>query len=383
MFLKHNFPALLWALLILLLCGIPGNDLPDLLFWDKLSFDKIFHIILFFVLVIYMIRGFKKQTTFSFFSKYSKINAVVIATLYGGLTEIMQGTLFVGRNASIIDFIANFIGSLLGMFLFDFILKKISLLSLRRAERFDEIIFENRFKDYGAYKLRKNYSKHMFLGIVITIILFSGFFINLMIQGFIEENKNNIAENIVISELMDMPPTESNTPPVPPSSKAPNNDIYEKLKYQAPIVVQDSVEYLDSTKQNNSIKLNVDNDSLNGTSNNNNSLSGNGSDVYVIVDELPKFPGGDEARIDFLQKNVKYPKVASYNGIKGVVYINFIVEKDGAMSNIKLLMGIGGGCDEEALRVARLMPKWTPGKRKGQPVRVYINMPIRFFSPTS
>jgi len=384
MFLKHNLPALLWALFILLLCGIPGKDLPDLSFLESLSFDKLFHLILFFILVFLSIRGFKKQISFFLLEKHAKLIALSLATFYGALTEILQGTIFIGRNASIYDFFADFTGSLIGVLMFNFIHKKISF--SRRTERFDEIIFENRFKDYGAYKLRKNYNKNMSIAICIIVILFLAFFVDLMIKGFIEENQNNLDENVVISELMELPPPDANTPPVPPvppSTASQVDNLAEKIKYTVPVIVQDSLDYSDSLKNKKINHLIVENDSLNGTNNSNNSLSGNGSDVYVIVDELPKFPGGDEARIKFLQENVKYPKVASYNGIKGVVYINFIVETDGAMSNIKLLMGIGGGCDEEAMRVARLMPKWIPGKRKGQPVRVYINMPIRFFSPTS
>jgi len=386
MFFKHNFIAILWALFILFLCGIPGKDLPDLSYWDNLSLDKAFHFILFSILVVFTINGFKKQTTFVFFEKYAKINALAIATIYGGLTEILQGTLFVGRKASIFDFLANFIGSLLGMLLYNHIVKIVSVLINRRKDRFDEILFANRFKDYGAYKLRNSYNKHMSIAIWITVTIFLAFFFTILIRGFIEENKTNIDDTIVISEFMESPPLEeANTqppPPVPQSSSTQLGNLVDKIKFLTPVIVQDSVDYLDSIKHTNVNPL-ADNDSLSGKNNSNNSLSGNGADVYVVVDEFPKFPGGDEARIKFLQSNVKYPKIASYNGIKGVVYINFIIEKDGTMSNIKLLMGIGGGCDEEALRVARLMPKWNPGKRKGQSVRVYITMPIRFFSPTS
>jgi len=385
MFIKHNILAFFWALFILFLCGIPGKDLPDLTYWDNLSLDKVFHLILFAILVVFTISGFKKQTNFAFLEKYAKINALTIVTFYGGLTELLQGTLFVDRKASIFDFLANFIGSLLGMLLYNHIVKLVSVLINRRKDRFDEILFENRFKDYGAYKLRNSYNKHMSFAIWITVTIFLAFFFIILMKGFVDENKNNMEDTVVISEFMESPPLEANTqppPPVPPSSSTQLGNLVDKIKFSSPVIVQDSVDYVDSIKHTNVNPL-ADNDSINGTNNNNNSLSGNGADVYAVVDEFPKFPGGDEARIKFLQANVKYPKVASYNGIKGVVYINFIIEKDGSMSNIKLLMGIGGGCDEEALRVARLMPKWTPGKRKGQAVRVYINMPIKFFSPTS
>ena len=77
-------------------------------------------------------------------------------------------------------------------------------------------------------------------------------------------------------------------------------------------------------------------------------------------------------------KNITYPIEAREAGIEGVVFITFVIEIDGSISNIKVLRGIGGGCDDEAVRVIRLMPKWTPGKQNGKEVRVQFNMPIKF-----
>ncbi|MBP7496929.1 MAG: energy transducer TonB [Bacteroidales bacterium] len=102
------------------------------------------------------------------------------------------------------------------------------------------------------------------------------------------------------------------------------------------------------------------------------------TDIYLAVEEMPSFPGGEFARIRFIQQNVKYPFAAVKNHIEGKVIISFIIEKDGSVSNIKLSNSIGGGCDEEALRVVRLMPKWIPGRQKGNPVRVQFNMPVNF-----
>jgi TonB family protein len=102
------------------------------------------------------------------------------------------------------------------------------------------------------------------------------------------------------------------------------------------------------------------------------------NEVFVFVEEAPCFPGGDKARIKFLIKNISYPKAAKENGIQGTVYISFVIEKDGRVSNAKVLRGIGGGCDEEALRVINKMPKWKPGVQRGKTVRAQFNMPIRF-----
>jgi len=76
--------------------------------------------------------------------------------------------------------------------------------------------------------------------------------------------------------------------------------------------------------------------------------------------------------------NIKYPEVARTSGITGTVYVQFVVEKDGSISDVKVVRGIGGGCDEEAVRVVKSMPRWKPGKQRGQPVRVYFTLPIEF-----
>ncbi len=102
------------------------------------------------------------------------------------------------------------------------------------------------------------------------------------------------------------------------------------------------------------------------------------TEIFTVVEESPGFPGGDEARIRFLQENIKYPTMARESGIQGTVYVTFVVEKGGNVSDVKILRGIGGGCDEEAIRVIKAMPRWNPGKQRGKPVRVQFNMPIKF-----
>ena len=101
-------------------------------------------------------------------------------------------------------------------------------------------------------------------------------------------------------------------------------------------------------------------------------------EVYMIVDEMPEFPGGDKELYQFIADNVKYPAEAKEKGIKGRVFVNFIVEPDGSVSDIKVLRGIGGGCDEEAVRVVESMPKFKPGIQNGEAVRVSYTVPVNF-----
>lgn len=101
-------------------------------------------------------------------------------------------------------------------------------------------------------------------------------------------------------------------------------------------------------------------------------------EIFEIVEQEPSYPGGDAARMKFLNENIKYPQMARETGIQGTVYVGFVVERDGSVTQVKILRGIGGGCDEEAMRVTKMMPKWNPGQQRGRSVRVSYRMPIKF-----
>lgn len=101
-------------------------------------------------------------------------------------------------------------------------------------------------------------------------------------------------------------------------------------------------------------------------------------EIFTVVESMPEFPGGPAKMMEFIAKNIKYPPMARESGIQGRVFINFVVEPNGSVSNVKVLRGIGGGCDEEAIRVVETMPKWTPGRQRGKAVRVSFNLPVRF-----
>jgi protein TonB len=93
-------------------------------------------------------------------------------------------------------------------------------------------------------------------------------------------------------------------------------------------------------------------------------------EIFTIVEDMPSFPGGEEALFKYLAQNIKYPQIAKEAGITGRVFVNFVIDKEGNVTDVKVLRGIGGGCDEEAVRVVKNMPKWSPGKQRGKPVKV-------------
>jgi len=100
--------------------------------------------------------------------------------------------------------------------------------------------------------------------------------------------------------------------------------------------------------------------------------------VFTVVETMPSFPGGQEALYKYLRENIKYPEEAKSKGVQGTVFITYIVEIDGSVTNVKVLRGIGSGCDEESVRVVSAMPKWSPGKQRGVPVRVQFNLPVKY-----
>lgn len=101
-------------------------------------------------------------------------------------------------------------------------------------------------------------------------------------------------------------------------------------------------------------------------------------EIFTIVEKMPSYPGGEKALFKYLGDNIKYPAMAKDAGITGKVFVNFVVNETGKITDVKVLRGIGGGCDEEAMRVIKNMPKWNAGKQRGKAVKVSYNLPIKF-----
>lgn len=100
--------------------------------------------------------------------------------------------------------------------------------------------------------------------------------------------------------------------------------------------------------------------------------------VFFVAQQMPQFPGGETELFKYLSSSIHYPAEARKNEVSGTVYVRFIVERSGELSSLKILRGVGGGCDEEAIRVLKQSPKWSPGKYHGKPVRVQFNLPVKF-----
>lgn len=105
-------------------------------------------------------------------------------------------------------------------------------------------------------------------------------------------------------------------------------------------------------------------------------------EIFMIVEDMPTFPGGEAELFNYLAKNIKYPPMAKEAGVQGIVYLGFIIMEDGSVADVKVLRGLDGiageKCNQEAIRVVKAMPDWKPGKQRGKAVRVQYNLPVRF-----
>ncbi len=253
-------------------------------------------------------------------------------------------------------------------------------LNLKNEDLF-HIVFRNRNKEYGSFVLRKNYPKTLFwsviAGVAILLLL-----VLVPFAAYYFEGPGTLTDNDFVYEVEYMPinPPEAND--LAQLAKALAKPPEEKV--QVP-VVKDTVEPPKEVPPPEPPKEPVpeqETDSIgapggmkDGTG------TGEASGLATVIDVFPRFPGGDDARLTFLRRNVRYPQAALSKGVQGVVVVVFIIEKDGSLSGVRIEKGIGEGCDEESMRVVGLMPKWDPGKRQGKPVRVMVRMPVVFRIP--
>ncbi|WP_162343069.1 energy transducer TonB [Cyclobacterium salsum] len=166
-------------------------------------------------------------------------------------------------------------------------------------------------------------------------------------------------------ELLDIPITEQPPPPPPPVEQPEIKEIPDEVEIEEKIEVNFDVDVQEETviKEVEISEAPVEEKA---------------EEIFDVVENMPTPPGGMEGWNKYLSNNLKYPTQARRMGIEGTVYVVFVVNTDGSIQDVGILRGIGGGCDEEAMRVVRNAPAWEPGRQRGRPVRVKMRLPIRF-----
>jgi len=246
------------------------------------------------------------------------------------------------------------------------------------VESLEEMVFKNRNKTYGAYMLRKKYKKYMITSMIVAILVMAGIVAYPIITAVVTQGRIIKEELSVGAEMLDIPQEEAPPPPPPPEA------LQEKVKFTAPVVVEDTAVDTDFGKQDllaekTNTEVPSEEPEFDMVEEKPQVIEQpKEAEIFTVVEENPTFPGGETKLYKFLGESIKYPEEAKELGIQGRVFVNFVIETNGAVSNVKVLRGIGGGCDEEAIRVIKSMPKWTPGKQRGIPVRVSYNLPIKF-----
>jgi protein TonB len=257
--------------------------------------------------------------------------------------------------------------------------------NLRDTLDFDDLLFETRNRDYGAYQLRKKYNSVMSAGIFIACFMVSA----AVVLPFVINPRSGkvLAGGIsyvqVEMDNLEPPVDEIVVPPPPPPPEAAR--MQEIVKYVPPVVV-DSVLPLDASQTTTDDILaqsSTENIEAGGTGTGNDLLSGQEGietdEAFFIVEVMPSFKGGDINKFrEWVMRRTNYPQVAVENRIQGKVYLTFIVETDGTVSNVTIVKGVDPIIDGEAVRTIQSSPKWSPGLQRGQPVRVRYSMSLSF-----
>ncbi|QNF33274.1 energy transducer TonB [Adhaeribacter swui] len=255
----------------------------------------------------------------------------------------------------------------------------------------DDIVFEYRNKAYGAFFLRKIYNKHVTIATIIAIALFILFLSAPLIAKLIggEDESNKVVKIEKVVELAEPPSLENKPPPPPPDLPPPPPPVVSTVKFTPPVIkkdeevreeeeIPDQKELEDVVIATETVVGNTNQEILTEVEAPSEVGEVVSEEIFTFVEQNPTFPGGLEAMYKYLGKNIKYPAVASRNGLEGNVILQFVVNKEGAISDITVVKSLGGGTDEEAIRVVKTMPNWTPGKQNGRPVNVRYTLPVRF-----
>jgi len=250
-----------------------------------------------------------------------------------------------------------------------------------------DLIFEAKNQLYGAYDLRRRSAKRHARALIIASILFilaitgPG-----LIKSILPERKEVDTSVRKLTEIKIDQPKENILKEIPP----PPPPVRNTIKFTPPVIKPDEmVSEADEPKMQREV---VEEKAAIGTVNfdkgtddvaapiakDNSKITEEEEKPFQVVEQMPQFPGGEAEMMKFIKANLKYPVIAQEMGVSGTVIVQFVVGRDGKISRIKVMRGIGSGCDEEAIRVLEKMPAWNPGKQGGKPVMVSYTVPFKY-----
>jgi protein TonB len=261
-----------------------------------------------------------------------------------------------------------------------------------------DLVFEGKNHAYGAYQLRKNTGKRNVMAILVMFAIGVAIAAFVAIKGVVENAmKQDVAieADVELAKLAEKKEAKVEKKEEPKIEKVEVEKVKSSVKFVPPVIKKDSEvkpeEELKSQEELNKTNTAIGAFDVKG----NDEAAGEvlkakeviaqpeppkeeETKVFDVVEQMPSFPGGPSALMQFLSSNIKYPVVAEENGVQGRVVCTFVVEKDGSITDVRVIKSVDPSLDKEAMRVVKSMPKWIPGKQNGSAVRVKYTVPVTF-----
>ena len=262
-----------------------------------------------------------------------------------------------------------------------------------------DLVFEGKNQAYGAYQLRKDTGKRNLKALITMFLIFAAIaaivIAKVSIDNYIASRNAAIETDVELQSLAEKKEAKAEKKEEPEVEKIEIERVKSSVAFTVPEIKKD-----DEVKEEQEIKSQ---DELQETNTAIGAFNVEGNDetggevlkakeviaepeppkveetkVFDVVEEMPQFPGGQAALLEYLAKNIKYPVVAEENGVQGRVIVTFVVERDGSITDVRVVKSVDPSLDKEAARVVKSMPKWQPGKQNGSAVRVKYTVPVQF-----
>ncbi len=261
-----------------------------------------------------------------------------------------------------------------------------------------DLVFEGKNQAYGAYQLRKDTGKRNVYSLLVMFAIGVAIAAFVAIKGVVENAmKSDVAieADVELAKLAEKKEAKVEKKEEPKIEKVEVEKVKSSVKFVPPVIKKD-----DEVKPEEELKSQEE---LNKTNTAIGAFDVKGNDeaagevlkakeviaqpeppkeeetkVFDVVEQMPSFPGGQSALLQYLSSNIKYPVVAEENGVQGRVIVTFVVEKDGSITDVRVVKSVDPSLDKEAQRVVKSMPKWIPGKQNGSAVRVKYTVPVTF-----
>ncbi len=270
------------------------------------------------------------------------------------------------------------------------------------SNEWSDMMFENRNKEYGAYVLRRQTGRRNVISMIAVLLLFAAVMVFMIAKNAYEAYQKEHAVMDQVTELSSLTQqkkkeakVERKEIPVKQEQQQVVEKVKSSVKFTAPVIKKDDeVKPEDELKSQDEImnsKVAVGALNVVGNDENGEVLKAKEviatepvkpkeeeNKVFDVVEQMPSYPGGMGALMQYLSSNIKYPAIAEENGIQGRVICTFVVERDGSITDVRIAKSVDPSLDKEAMRVVSKMPRWIPGKQNGSAVRVKYTLPVTF-----